>query len=129
MDKELVFSVTKNDLKFDYTKGSGAGGQKRNKTSNAVRCTHPDSGAVGYAEDTRSQTQNKQLAFKRMTESNEFKMWINRRLFEEQISSDRKRKIDFAIRQVDEILSGNKSCEISIDGRLNLDIDYTDQSD
>ena len=33
------------------------------------------SGAVGKATDTRSQRKNKQLAFKRMAESKEFKAW------------------------------------------------------
>lgn len=73
--KELLFSVGPNDLRFDYYRGSGKGGQKRNKTSNAVRCTHLESGAVGQAEDTRSQHQNKILAFKRMAETKKFKFW------------------------------------------------------
>lgn len=75
MDKELLFSVTASDCRFDYYRGSGAGGQKRNKTSSAVRCTHIDSGAVGQAEDTRSQTQNKRLAFGRMAQTDKFKAW------------------------------------------------------
>ena len=58
-ERKLLFSVTAKDCDWDYYRGSGAGGQKRNKTSNAVRCTHKDSKAVGKAEDTRSQLQNK----------------------------------------------------------------------
>jgi len=82
-DKEPLFSVTANDCKWDYIRGSGAGGQHRNKTDSAVRCTHPPSKAVGYAEDTRSQHQNKRLAFERMAKSKEFqkrhKMEVARR--------------------------------------------------
>ena len=74
-NRELLFSVTANDCEWDYVRGSGAGGQKRNKTSSAVRCRHLPSGAIGYAEDTRSQHKNKQLAFVRMSESIEFKRW------------------------------------------------------
>ena len=59
--KELIFSVTSKDCEWDYVRGSGKGGQKRNKTSSAVRCRHLPSNAIGYAEDTRSQLQNKQL--------------------------------------------------------------------
>lgn len=73
--REKLFSVTAKDCRWDYYRGSGKGGQKRNKTSNAVRCTHVDSGAVGSAEDGRSQRQNKELAFKRMVESKKFKTW------------------------------------------------------
>jgi hypothetical protein len=73
--KEILFSVTAKDLRFDYYRGSGAGGQHRNKTESAVRCTHPDSGAVGQAEDSRSQHDNKKLAFRRMAESKKFQDW------------------------------------------------------
>jgi len=74
-EKELLFSVTAKDCDWDYVRGSGKGGQKRNKTSSAVRCRHRPSGAIGYAEDTRSQATNKQLAFRRMAESAEFIKW------------------------------------------------------
>jgi protein subunit release factor B len=75
MAKELLFSLTQKDFEWDFVRGSGKGGQKRNKTSNAVRCRHAASGALGYAEDSRSQSQNRQLAFVRMAESPEFKRW------------------------------------------------------
>ena len=74
--KELLFSTTARDLKWDYFRGSGKGGQARNKTSNAVRCTHEPSGAVGRAEEQRSQLQNRKLAFRRMAESKEFQKWV-----------------------------------------------------
>lgn len=74
-DRELLFSVTAKDCDWDYVRGSGNGGQKRNKTSSAVRCRHRDSGAIGYAEDSRSQHQNKITAFKRMIDTKEFKKW------------------------------------------------------
>jgi len=76
MTKELLIKVTAKDCKWDYYKGSGAGGQKKNKTSSAVRCKHKPSGAVGQCEEHRSQKQNKQLAFRRMAESKEFQNWI-----------------------------------------------------
>ena len=75
-EKELLFSVTAKDCDWDYYRGSGKGGQKKNKTSSAVRCTHRASKAVGQAEDTRSQLQNKKLAFRRMAETERFKNWI-----------------------------------------------------
>lgn len=75
MTKEILFSVTASDCDWSYTRGSGKGGQKRNKTSSHCRCTHRDSGAVGQSDDTRSQHQNKRIAFQRMAESDEFKTW------------------------------------------------------
>lgn len=73
---ELIFSVTASDCRWEYYRGSGAGGQHRNKTSSAVRCTHEPSGAVGQADDTRSQHENRRLAFSRMAKSGEFQRWL-----------------------------------------------------
>lgn len=75
MPKELLFSITAADCEFDYSVGTGKGGQKRNKTASKARCTHRPSGAVGVSDETRSQHQNKVLAFKKMAESAEFKRW------------------------------------------------------
>jgi protein subunit release factor A len=75
--KKLVFSIAKNskDLRWDYYRGSGKGGQKRNKTSNCCRVTHIPSGAVGKSEEGRSQKQNRQKALRRMAESDKFRTW------------------------------------------------------
>ena len=75
--KELLFSVTAKDCEWNYTKGTGAGGQKRNKTSSAVHCLHPPSGARGYSEASRSQHDNKKDAFLKMTQTKEFKDWLH----------------------------------------------------
>lgn len=77
MDKkrELLFSVTAKDCEWSYTKGTGAGGQKRNKTSSAVHCHHRPSGAHGYSEASRSQHDNKRDAFVKMANTEEFRKW------------------------------------------------------
>lgn len=75
-NRERLFSVSKNDFRFQDTKGSGNGGQARNKTSSAIRCTHPPSGAVGYSEASRSQAENKREAWHKCVESDKFKAWI-----------------------------------------------------
>ena len=71
----ILFSVTASDCRWDYFRGSGKGGQKRNKTESGVRCTHRDSGAVGKSDDTRDQHRNKRIAFERMASTKEFKAW------------------------------------------------------
>src|SRR3990167_3601034 len=73
--REILFSVTASDCDWKYDRGTGAGGQKRNKTSTKVRCTHRASGAVGVDDATRSQPQNKKRAFLKMAETKEFKGW------------------------------------------------------
>lgn len=75
MNKDLLFSVTERDCTFDFYRGSGKGGQKRNKTSNCVRCTHNQSGASGKSEEGRSQRKNKEAAFLKMSQTAEFKNW------------------------------------------------------
>lgn len=76
MKKDLLFSVTAKDCRWDYYRASGPGGQHKNKTDSAVRCTHIESGAVGNCSEHRSQPQNKKVAFKRMAETDTFKNWI-----------------------------------------------------
>lgn len=75
MSKELLFSVTAADCEWDYMRGTGPGGQKRNKTESKVRCTHRASGAVGESDQTRSQHENKRIAFRKMSETREFRVW------------------------------------------------------
>ena len=53
----------------DTYRASGPGGQKRNKTSSAVRLRHLPSGLIVIAEESRSQHENKSKAQKRLRRS------------------------------------------------------------
>lgn len=74
---ELLFSLSKSkgDFIVQPFKGSGKGGQKRNKTMSACRIIHPDSGAVSECQEERLFEQNKKKAFKRLIASDKFKKW------------------------------------------------------
>jgi len=74
--KELLFSITKKDFKIDTFRAGGKGGQHQNKTDSGVRITHVASGAVAEGRSERSQSANKKIAFKKLTESKEFKSWL-----------------------------------------------------
>jgi hypothetical protein len=50
----------------DTYRASGPGGQKRNKTSSAVRLRHGPSGLIVIAEESRSQHENKARALRRL---------------------------------------------------------------
>ncbi len=53
----------------DTYRASGPGGQKRNKTSSAVRLRHPPSGLIVIAEESRSQHENRARALRRMRQA------------------------------------------------------------
>lgn len=82
MSKQLIYKLTKKDFVVQTFRAGGKGGQKQNKTDSGVRISHPDSGAVEEARDTRSQLQNKKLAFHRLLDSPKFKLWHAKKVFE-----------------------------------------------
>ena len=53
----------------DTYRASGPGGQKRNKTSSAVRIRHLPSGLIVIAEESRSQHENRARALRRLRQS------------------------------------------------------------
>src|SRR5436305_13602934 len=53
----------------DTYRASGPGGQKRNKTSSAVRIRHLPSGLIVIAEESRSQHENRLKALKRLRQA------------------------------------------------------------
>jgi hypothetical protein len=53
----------------DTYRARGPGGQKRNKTSSAVRLRHHPSGLIVIAEESRSQHENKAKALQRLRQS------------------------------------------------------------
>lgn len=59
----------------DLYRASGPGGQKRNKTSSAVRLRHLPSGIIVIAEESRSQHDNRAKALKRLRRA----LWLSYR--------------------------------------------------
>ena len=59
---EAEFHLDLNDVQIDTFRSSGAGGQKVNKTSSAIRVTHLPTDTVVECQDERSQYKNKARA-------------------------------------------------------------------
>lgn len=79
MSKELLFSLSKanGDFIVEPYKGSGKGGQHRNKTMSGCRIKHPASGAVVECCLERSFYQNRKIAFRKLVDSDQFKKWFH----------------------------------------------------
>jgi hypothetical protein len=54
------------ECREDHYRGSGPGGQKRNKTSNGVRIVHEPSGVIVTATESRSLAENRLHAIRRL---------------------------------------------------------------
>ena len=116
--RELLFSVTRDDLQITFFSGTGAGGQHRNKHMNAVRMNHKESGATATASRERSRDQNLKEAFDTLINHSKFKAWHKKKAAEMMMTKAEKEteklKLDAA---VDEAMQ-----------KKNIKIEVTDEN-
>ena len=103
MANELLFSITKKDLKIDYFSGKGAGGQHRNRHKNCVRLFHKDSNTRVTGQSNKEKRSNIKEALNNLVKHPSFKCWLNIRVYE----SDEQKK-------------HNKSIDELVDGMMNF---------
>lgn len=83
------------DVRIEYTKGTGPGGQRKNKVLTACRVTHLPTGLQAYA-DTRSQHQSQKKALKELQKR-------FRQMQDDKKAEQKKSRRDHAIRNTETI--------------------------
>ena len=73
--KKKIYSVPSNDLRWEFFRCGGKGGQKQNKTDSGARVTHVPSGISCESREERQQIQNRRIALKRLSEHPRFVLW------------------------------------------------------
>ena len=68
LEMPTSISFSEKEIQFQTTRSQGSGGQNVNKVNTAVRATHLLTGISVFAQDSRSQLENKKFAILRLRE-------------------------------------------------------------
>ena len=88
--EDVEIEINPADIRMEVFRASGAGGQKVNKTSSAVRLIHEPTGIVAECQTERSQTQNREYAM-RLLKSRLYEIEKQKR--DEELHNERKSQV------------------------------------
>ena len=88
--EDVEIEINPADVRMEVFRASGAGGQKVNKTSSAVRLIHEPTGIVAECQTERSQTQNREYAM-RLLKSRLYE--IEKQKQDEELHNERKSQV------------------------------------
>ncbi len=91
VDDTIEIEINPGDLDISYTRSQGAGGQSVNRTESAVRLVHRPTNIIIFAQEQRSQHQNREIAMKRL-KARLYEMELKKR--EEKALADQAAKSD-----------------------------------
>ena len=100
--------ILESDLEEEFIRGSGAGGQKINKTSVVVQLKHIPSGMMVRCQESRSQAFNRFVARRLLTEKLEEKILKEKSARIQRIEKIRRQKRKRSKRAKEKMLEGKR---------------------
>jgi len=94
IDDDIKIDIPETDIELKFIRGSGAGGQKVNKTSSTAQLRHLPSNIIITCQTERSQSANKDMAFK-ILRARLYDLEIKKREAESQARESQKADISF----------------------------------
>lgn len=94
IEDDIKIEIPETDYELKFIRGSGAGGQKVNKTSSTAQLRHIPTNIVVTTQTERSQSANKEMAFK-ILRARLFDLEVKRREAETQSRENQKMDIAF----------------------------------